>query len=127
MTKITLSRAVFLLAVILSPTVKLTPQTPPAQSARIPQFENDDVNVWKTTVLPNAPVAMHTHEHPRVIVALTSGTMKIQYESGKSEEHQWEAGKAYWLSSEEGKQWHSDVNVSARPIEVMVVEVKNAK
>src|SRR5271167_2616740 len=33
---------------------------------RIPQFENDDVAVWKTTVIPNAPLTMHTHQHPRV-------------------------------------------------------------
>jgi quercetin dioxygenase-like cupin family protein len=126
MTKITLSRAAFLLAVVLSPAGVLTSQTP-GQSLRIPQFENDDVNVWKTTVLPNAPVAMHTHDHARVIVALTSGTMKILYENGASEEHKWEAGKAYWLSTAEGKQRHSDVNTGDKPIEVMVVEVKNAK
>lgn len=124
--KINLSRAAFLLVVALSPAGVLTPQTP-GQSVRIPQFENDDVNVWKTTVMPNAPVAMHTHEHARVIVALTGGTMRILYESGKSEEHKWEAGKAYWLSTAEGKQRHSDVNVGNKPIDVMVVEVKDAK
>jgi beta-alanine degradation protein BauB len=94
---------------------------------RIPQFENEEVRVWKTLVTPNAPLAMHTHEHPRVIIALSGGTMKVVNEGGKSDVHQWETGKAYWLSAEQGKIRHADVNVGDKPIEVMVVELKNAK
>jgi hypothetical protein len=44
---------------------------------RIVQFENDDVKVWKSIVIPNAPLTMHRHEHGRVIIALKGGTMKI--------------------------------------------------
>lgn len=40
------------------------------QTQRIPQFENPDVKVWKSVILPNAPLTMHRHEHPRVIIAL---------------------------------------------------------
>jgi len=94
---------------------------------RLPQFENAEVNVWKSVVLPDAPLVMHTHEHPRVIIALTGGDMKIVTESGASETHHWETGKAYWLSAEEGKTRHADVNAGQSPIEVMVVELKNAK
>ena len=104
----------------------LTPQQlNPVQ--RVPQFENQDVKVWRTTVMPNAPLTMHTHQHPRVIVALTGGTMKVVYEDGGSELHKWETGKAYWLSVEEGKRRHADVNQGDKPIEVMVVELENAK
>ena len=53
--------------------------------------------------------------------------MKIVKESGGSETEHWETGKAYWLSAEEGKARHADVNAGRSPIEVMVVEVKNAK
>src|ERR1700728_4120798 len=77
--------------------------------------------------MPNAPLAMHTHDHPRVIVALSGGTMKIVNEDGTSEVHQWETGKAYWLSLEEGKRRHADANQGDKPIEVIVVELKNAK
>jgi beta-alanine degradation protein BauB len=119
--KISLVRAALISAIVL---VSFG-QTPPSQ--RIPQFENADVKVWKTTVLPNAPLAMHTHDHARVIVALSGGTMKIVYEDGKSEVEHWETGKAYWLSAEEGKRRHADANVGDKPIEVMVVEVKNEK
>jgi beta-alanine degradation protein BauB len=123
--KISLGRAALVSAIILVPFDSLTSQT--SQAQRIPQFENSDVKVWKTTVMPNAPLSMHTHEHARVIVALSGGTMKIAYEDGTSEIEHWETGKAYWLSAEEGKKRHADQNVGDKPIEVMVVEVKNDK
>src|SRR5579862_4588680 len=94
---------------------------------RVPQFENVDVAVWKAIVMPNAPLVMHTHQHPRVIIALSGGDMKIVTETGTSETQHWETGKAYWLRTEEGKQRHADVNQGSKPIEVMVVELKKAE
>lgn len=94
---------------------------------RIPQFENADVTVWKSVVMPNAPLVMHTHQHPRVIIALSGGDMKIVKEDGTYEPHHWETGKAYWLSAEEGKTRHADVNAGSKPIEVMVVELKKSE
>ena len=93
---------------------------------RTPQFENENVAVWKTVVPPNAPLTMHTHQHPRVIIALTGGAMKVVYEDGTSEMHNWETGKAYWLPTSEGLKRHADVNTGSKPIEVMVVELKKA-
>ena len=74
----------------------------------------------------NGPLTMHTHQHPRVIVALTGGTMKVVYEDGGSETHNWETGKAYWLPTSEGLKRHADVNTGSKPIEVIVVELKKA-
>jgi quercetin dioxygenase-like cupin family protein len=96
-------------------------------TGREPQFENAEVKVWKSTVLPNAPLPLHRHEHPRVIVALHGGIMKILEESGQSESHEWQTGKAYWLPANPAGTRHQDVNVSDEPIEVMVVELQNAK
>jgi hypothetical protein len=98
----------------------------PNVTQRIPQFENEEVAVWKSIVMPHAPLVMHTHQHPRVIIALAGGDMKIVTEKGSSETQHWETGKAYWLSSEEGKTRHADVNDGPKPIEVMVVELKKA-
>jgi quercetin dioxygenase-like cupin family protein len=123
---ISLPGAVLVLAIALTPFSALAPQQA-SQVQRIPQFENEDVSVWKTVVPPNAPLTMHTHQHPRVIIALSGGTMKVVYEDGTSELHPWETGKAYWLSAEEGKKRHADANQGSKPIEVMVVELKNAK
>jgi hypothetical protein len=120
--RISFVRAACMSAILLTPlTCQQTTET-----QRTPQFENDDVKVWKTVVMPHAPLTMHTHEHPRVIVALAGGTMKIVNEDGTSQTEQWETGKAYWLSAAEGKKRHADANQGEKPIEVMVIELKNA-
>jgi hypothetical protein len=98
-----------------------------AQSLRTQQFENEDVKVWKTVVLPNAPLVMHRHEHPRVIIPLSGGTMKIVEQDGNAAVHNWETGKAYWLPSSPPNTMHSDVNAGDQPIEVMVVELEKEK
>ena len=94
------------------------------QTQRMPQFENEDVKVWKTIVMPHQPLAMHHHDHPRVIIALTGGTMNIVDPSGAVEPHVWETGKAYWLPAMPPNAMHSDVNAGDKPIEVVVVELK---
>jgi len=97
------------------------------QTQRFPQFENDDVKVWKTIVLPHQPLAMHHHDHPRVIIALTGGTMNIVDPAGHIEPHVWETGKAYWLPAMPPNTLHSDVNAGDKPMEVMVVELEKEK
>jgi hypothetical protein len=101
-----------------------TVQANAAQTLRTPQFENEDVKVWKTIVMPNSPLVMHRHEHPRVIIPLQGGTMKIVEQSGASEAHVWETGKAYWLPANAPNTMHADVNAGDKPIEVMVVELE---
>lgn len=114
--------------VLLAPALLLTAialssqqQTP---TQRFPQFENDAVRVWKSVVAPNTPLTMHRHDHGRVIIALSGGTMKIVTQGGPTETHQWDTGKAYWLPANPPNQVHADVNAGDKPIEVMVVELK---
>jgi quercetin dioxygenase-like cupin family protein len=94
---------------------------------RFPQFDNEDVKVWRSIVLPNQPLAMHRHDHPRVIIPLRGGTMKIVDSTGAAEVHQWDAGKAYWLPANPPNTTHADVNGGTEPIEVMVVELEKEK
>ena len=98
-----------------------------ATTQRMPQFENAHVKVWKSTIAPNAPIAPHRHDHGRVIIALQGGTIKIVDQSGTSETHLWETGKAYWLPKNPPNTMHRDVNAGEQPIEVMVVEIENDK
>jgi hypothetical protein len=102
-------------------------QTAAGQTQRFPQFENEDVKVWRSVVMPNVPLAMHRHDHPRVIIPLIGGTMKIVDQGGTSEEHVWEAGKAYWLPANPPNTMRADVNAGSKPIEVMVVELEKEK
>lgn len=99
----------------------------PSSTQRVPQFENAHVKVWRSTIVPNAPLPLHRHDHGRVIIALEGGTMKIEDESGRSETQVWETGKAYWLPANPPNTLHRDINLGDRPIEVMVVEVEDDK
>ena len=105
-------------------TTLLVSQTEKAQTFRTPQFDNASVKVWKTLILPHQPLALHRHDHPRVIIALTGGTMNIVESTGTTETHHWETGKAYWLPAMPPNTAHSDVNAGEKPIEVMVVELE---
>ena len=95
-----------------------------SQTQRFPQIENEGAKVWKSIVLPNQPLTMYRHDHPRVIIALKGGTMKIVDQSGAEESHVWDTGKAYWLPANPPGTKHADVNAGSEPIEVMVVELK---
>ena len=94
------------------------------QTQRFPQLENENVKVWRSVVMPHSPLTMHRHEHPRVIIPLVGGTMKIVDDKGASEEHVWETGKAYWLPTNPPGTMHADVNAGDKPIVVMVVELE---
>ncbi len=97
----------------------------PAQ--RFPQFENDAVKVWRTVIAPGSRTEMHRHDHPRVVVALTPGTMTFVDQNGAREEHGWEAGKAYWLPAMAPGAMHADVNAGGKAVEVMVVELERER
>jgi quercetin dioxygenase-like cupin family protein len=112
-------------SVVISQVEQKSQTTP--QSLRTPQFENDAVKVWKTVVLPHQPLAMHRHDHPRIIIALTGGTMNLVDPAGHIEPHVWETGKAYWLPAMPPNTLHSDVNAGDKPMEVMVVELEKEK
>ena len=93
---------------------------------REPQFENSEVKVWKSIILPNQPLALHRHDHGRTIVALKGGTLDIVDGEGKTlEQAVWESGKAYWLDADPPWTRHGDLNRGTEPMEVIVVELKN--
>ena len=92
---------------------------------REPQFENENVRVWKSIIMPNQPLSLHRHEFGRTIVALKGGTLDIV--DGKNQTQQqmtWESGKAYWLGPDPAGQQHGDMNRGKEPIEVIVVEMR---
>jgi quercetin dioxygenase-like cupin family protein len=98
------------------------------QSHREEQFENSELKVWKTTVLPKAPLALHRHDHGRALVALTDGVLQVQDKNGKVlDTYNLKAGKAMWLGKDPPGQMHADVNPGTKPVEVIVVQLQNDK
>ena len=99
-----------------------------AATARMPQFANDDVTVWKTIIAPHATqkLSAHRHEHDRVLVAFNDGLLKIVNNSGKMHYLKLEKNKSYYLRKDPGSELHTDENMSSHPLEVMVIELNNS-
>lgn len=95
-------------------------------SRREPQFENDQVSVWKSIIMPKQPLSLHRHEHGRALVALTDGQLRVVDKAGKVlDTYNLKAGTAIWLGVDPPGQMHADVNPGKRPVEVIVVQLKN--
>jgi hypothetical protein len=98
------------------------------QSHREDQFENAYLKVWKTTVVPNAPLQLHRHDHGRALVALTDGVLQVRDKNGKVlDTYNLKAGKALWLGKDPAGQMHTDVNPGTKPVEVVVVQLQQDK
>ena len=92
---------------------------------REPQFENEHVQVWKSIIMPNQPLALHRHDFGRTIVALKGGTLDIVDAKGATvKKMTWETGKAYWLDKDPAGEQHGDSNRGTEPIEVIVVQMR---
>lgn len=91
---------------------------------RVPQFENEHVEVWKSIIMPNQPLTMHRHDNPRALIALTGGTLRVVNQDGDTHDMTWETGSAYWLEADPPGELHGDVNEGPEPVEVIVVQLK---
>lgn len=95
-----------------------------SQTRREPQFQNEHVQVWKSIIMPNQPLALHRHDLGRTIVALKGGTLDVVDKDGKTmKQMTWETGKAYWLDADPPGELHGDMNRTKEPIEVIVVQM----
>jgi hypothetical protein len=96
------------------------------RTRREPQFENDEVKVWKSIIYPNQPLSMHRHEHGRALIALKGGKLNVVDEAGSTvDTYDWETGKAYWLDADPPGKVHGDLYEGQGTIEVIVVEMKD--
>jgi beta-alanine degradation protein BauB len=99
-----------------------------AASRREPQFENSEVQVWKSIVMPKQPLSLHRHDHGRALISLNGGTLNVVDGNGKvMDVYKLEAGKAMWLEADKAGTQHADVNPGTQPVEVVVVQLKNDK
>lgn len=120
-------RSIFwmLTAIVATSTAGAAFQTTATGTRREPQFDNDHVRVWKSTIFPNQPLSLHRHDHGRTIVVLEGGTLDVVNATGQTQTRlTWETGKAYWLDADPPGQQHADVNRGTKPIQVMVVEMR---
>ncbi|TAL65621.1 MAG: hypothetical protein EPN84_01140 [Legionella sp.] len=96
-------------------------------TARIPQFSNKKVTVWKTVIYPeaNQSLKMHRHDHDRVLVALTDGVLQVNDNQGKSHLLKFKKDRAYYLTKDKKGVLHNDVNLTKKPIRVMIIDLND--
>jgi hypothetical protein len=114
-----------LVAVAFAAGVAAGARAQPGATRREPQFENEHVQVWKSIIMPNQPLALHRHDFGRTIVAVKGGTLDIVDARGATVKTMtWETGKAYWLDKDPAGEQHGDMNRGTDPIEVIVVQMR---
>ncbi len=86
------------------------------------EFENDKVRVVRITYGPHEKSAIHTHAAGQ-IVCLTDGWFKVTQPDGRIAEERMKAGQTGWGGAEK----HQMENLSDKPFQAILVEVKSAK
>ena len=120
--------AIGVVATVFAAGVAVGQQANGSASRREPQFENSEVQVWKSTVMPNQPLALHRHDHGRALISLNGGTLNVVDGTGKvMDVYKLQAGKAMWLEADQAGTQHADVNPGKTAVEVIVVQLKNDK
>jgi quercetin dioxygenase-like cupin family protein len=83
------------------------------------EIENDRVRVLRVKVGPHEKTTMHSHP-ANVVVFLTDARIKFSFPDGKTQEAQVKAGQVQWDNAVK----HAGENLSDKPAEVIVVELK---
>jgi quercetin dioxygenase-like cupin family protein len=84
------------------------------------EFENDQVRVFRAHYGPRESTPMHEHQLHRIIVYLTDSNTRVTSADGKVEVTQHKAGDIV----EGGPARHSEQNLSDKPLETIVTELK---
>lgn len=85
------------------------------------EFENDQVRVLRVKIGPHESAPMHEHSLNRVVTYITDQNFQVTAADGKSEHVQHKAGDVSWGAPAK----HKEDNLSDKPFEVLVVELKN--
>ncbi len=85
------------------------------------EIENDRVRVLRVKVGPRQKTTMHAHP-ANVVIFLTDARIKFSFPDGKTQEAQVKAGQVQWDNAVR----HAGENLSDKPAEVIVVELKGA-
>jgi uncharacterized RmlC-like cupin family protein len=85
------------------------------------EFDNDQVRVVRVKIGPHETAPMHEHSLNRVVTYITGQDFRVTSADGKTEHTQHKAGDVSWG----GPVKHKEENLSDKPFEVVVVEIKN--
>ena len=100
--------------------------SPPA--ARVtPEIENEDTHVWRVHLPPKQSSNLHRHNHPRVVVVLAGGSLKLLVKAAQPRVLPWQTGKVYWLPADASGEYHTYLNDGDQPIEFIYIEFERSR
>lgn len=88
------------------------------------QFENEQVHVAKVLIEPKEEVGLHRDALPQIVIGLTGGTVTRLESDGSEVDVEFPAGKAVYRPVDPEGVLHRTVNKSDKPIEIMVIQMK---
>ena len=89
-------------------------------------FENAHTKVWRATICPEQHLPFHRHKWARIVSPLQSGKLKVFYKDGHKYTLRLKKNKPVYLSVEQGRKMHQDINAGKKPLQVIVTELKNS-
>ena len=92
-----------------------------AFAQRPPVLENEFVRVLKVTSEPHQKGRMHDHKVNRVMIYLTPGTQRLEYQGGKPVELKWKASQALWSPA---SGMHTSEITSDKAVTIVEIELK---
>ena len=118
MNRTTMALSILLLAAFGTPALAQDAAKADAKHYKV-EFENDQVRVLHVTYGPHEKSVQHSHPDS-VVIFLTDAHVKFWLADGKSREATPKAGSSMWAPAET----HTPENLEAKPMEVMLVEMK---
>jgi quercetin dioxygenase-like cupin family protein len=97
------------------------PEAPSEPAASTSVAENSEARVYKWVLAPGATSAMHTHERPYLIVAVTSMRLKTSLEAEPSSAEDMKPGDFRWVNS---RMTHALTNGGAAVGQIVEIELK---
>jgi quercetin dioxygenase-like cupin family protein len=97
------------------------PQQAPKAAAAAVAGENASALAYKWTLAPGATSAMHAHERPYLIIAVTAFPLKMAAANGQSLTHEVKPGDFHWVDA---KVTHSLSNEGSSEAQIVEIELK---
>lgn len=104
----------------------MTP-APPAPARLESEIHNADTHVWRVRLSPGQSSVAHRHNHPRVVVVLRGGSLRLDVKGATPRTLPWEGGKVYWIPADVAGEYHSYVNDGDQPVEFIYVEFERSQ
>jgi len=97
------------------------PQHPSERAAAAVAAENPSARVYKWTLAPGAETALHTHERPYLILAVTPLQLKMTAPDGSSMTHEVKPGDCHWVDA---RVTHKLENAGSAEGQIVEIEMK---